>query len=484
MEYRSSSYSELGGIYVMEGNLARAEEFLKRSLEYDVNNVRTRQLLATVCRLRQQPVEAREVLSGILDTDPLNHLAHFEQYLLEPSPAALQRFQSMIRNESPHETYLEIAAYYRNLRRNADALRVLAVAPEQATVRYWQAYLLRDRSPAESRQALDKASSLSPYLVFPFREESIPVFEWAAAVRPTDWKPTYYLGLIYWGLRRDDDARKMFDNTGDRPDYAAAYVTRAFLEKGSNAAKAQSDFERAFSLDKKDWRNWYHLANFYTERGTHDRALTVAEQGGRQYPNEDAIKVLTARAYLNTGRYAGLQFRPCQRDHSPLRGPERHSQSLRSMPRQPGDGGHESGAVRAGDPAIGAFPGEYPERLGTGAPADPDYRVQDYLLTFCYQEMKQPTQAAEAGRASVRIRHDVGCRKRNARSSRSRIGGADFPHRDGAEGARGTRPHCAGRLRAPPRRRVAESFPRPAPARREPSCTLETAIRTRIQRLA
>jgi hypothetical protein len=40
---------------------------------------------------------------------------------------------------------------------------------------------------------------------------------------------------------------------------------------------------------------------------------------------------------------------------------------------------------------------EYPERLGTGAPPDPDLRIQDYLLMFCYQESDTPAKTAEAG---------------------------------------------------------------------------------------
>jgi outer membrane protein assembly factor BamD (BamD/ComL family) len=39
---------------------------------------------------------------------------------------------------------------------------------------------------------------------------------------------------------------------------------------------------------------------------------------------------------------------------------------------------------------------DYPERLGTGAPPDPDFRVQDVLLMFCYQESGAPAKAAEA----------------------------------------------------------------------------------------
>ena len=110
-------------------------------------------------------------------------------------------------------------------------------------------------------------------------------------------------GLIYWGLQRGEDARKMFEAGGDKPDYAPAYISRAFLEKDTNASKAQADYEKAYSLDKKDWRTWYHLASFYLEKGTHEQALTLAVEASRQFPNQDAIKVLVARAYLNNGRY-------------------------------------------------------------------------------------------------------------------------------------------------------------------------------------
>jgi tetratricopeptide (TPR) repeat protein len=395
MQYRSSAYSELGSIYAMEGNLERAEEYLKRSLEYDVNNVHTCQLLATVYRLRKQPVKARETLAKILEIDPLNHLARFEQYLLEPGPAALGRFRSMIRNELPHETYLEIASYYVNLRQDGDALRVLEAAPEHATVRYWQAYLLRQKSPAESRQFLDKASALSPYLVFPFREESIPVFQWAAAARPGDWRPPYYLGLIYWGMQRGADAGKMFEACADRPDYAPAYISRAFLEKDSEPAKAQADYEKAFSLDRKDWRTWYHLANFYTEKGTHDKALSLAVQASQQFPGEDAIKVLAARAYLNNRRYEDCNSVLAKATILPFEGQsDIHNlfvQCLVSQAMVDMKGGRY-------DQAIGQLEHsrEYPERLGTGTPSDPDYRVQDYLSMFCYLESRLPAKAAEA----------------------------------------------------------------------------------------
>ncbi|MCL4402957.1 MAG: hypothetical protein M1436_09900 [Acidobacteria bacterium] len=181
---------------------------------------------------------------------------------------------------------------------------VLEAGPDQATIRYWQAYLLREKSPAESRRVLARAAALSPYLVFPFRQESIPVFQWAAAAMPGDWKAKYYLALIHWGLGRNQEAVRMLQALGNRPDYAPAYVSRAFLEQRTHPASAQADYERAHALGADDWRNSYHLATFYSERGMHEKALKLALDASRRFPNQDLIKILLARSYRkqNCGR--------------------------------------------------------------------------------------------------------------------------------------------------------------------------------------
>jgi hypothetical protein len=44
---------------------------------------------------------------------------------------------------------------------------------------------------------------------------------------------------------------------------------------------------------------------------------------------------------------------------------------------------------------------EYPERLGTGKPADPDYRIQDYFEVFCYEKLNM-TDKVEEARARIK----------------------------------------------------------------------------------
>ncbi|HYK90713.1 MAG TPA: DUF5107 domain-containing protein [Acidobacteriota bacterium] len=395
MKYRSSANCQLGEIYLMEGNSGRALEFLQRALDYDAHNVKALEVLGSACRLLKQPEKAREVLRKILDIDPLNHLARFEEYLLDPDAGKLESFKSMIRNELPHETYLEIAMHYLSLGLEDDALRVLEVAPEYPTIGYWRAYLMREKSPDKSMEVLKKAAALSPYLVFPFREESIPVYQWADKASGGDWKAKYYLGLVYWGLRRHEDALEMLTQCGDKPDYASAYVSRAWLEKEANPRKALADFERALAVDPKDWRNWNHLASYYAEQGMHEKALKLAEEASKLFPDEDLIRILLARSLLNSGRYQAcfdvlqnatiLPFEG-QRDVHELFVQCQICLAMEAMKKS------------RYDDAINRLEGskEFPARLGTGKPQNPDYRVQDYLMMLTYDKIGQASKTEEA----------------------------------------------------------------------------------------
>ncbi len=396
MKYRSGAYGQLGEIYLMEKNLPRAQEFLQRALSYDTQNIRVRQVLATLHRLAGNRAGAEEALNQVLGIDPLNHLARFEKFLLQPDEAARKAFQSMIRNEQPHETYLEIAMYYVGLARVDDALRLLDLAPEQATVRYLQAWLLREKSPERSSQVLRKAAALSPYLVFPYREEMVPVFQWAMQVLPEDWKARYYLGLIFWGLRRPEEALQLLQQCADQPDFAPAYLSRAWLEKEGQPEKALADYEKAYRTDPGQWRTGFYLSGYYGERGMTDKALTLAVALAERFPGEDLIKILLARSYMNSGRYRDcysvlenatiLPFEG-QRDVHELFVQCQICLGMEAMKK-----GDHPEALRRLEGAK-----EYPVRLGTGKPQNPDYRVQDFLMMQIYGKTGEAAKAAEAG---------------------------------------------------------------------------------------
>jgi len=105
-----------------------------------------------------------------------------------------------------------------------------------------------------SKELLNKAFGLSPLLVFPFREESIPVFKWASEALTDDWKTRYYLALIFWDKDRIEEAKELFDACSE-PDYATFYLVRAHFY-----------FEQALKLDEGNWRSWHHLIDFCIDR--------------------------------------------------------------------------------------------------------------------------------------------------------------------------------------------------------------------------
>ncbi|MCW5977241.1 MAG: DUF5107 domain-containing protein [Bryobacteraceae bacterium] len=395
MKYRSSANALLGEVYLVDKKYDRALEFLTRSLDYDVQNIKALQSLSTLYRLRNEREAAGKTLDKILEIDPLDHLARFERYLLTQDQAKLDEFKSLIRNELPHETYLELAMYYVNLGLPAEALRLLGAGPKQAEILYWLAYLQREKAPDKSRQLLEEANRMSPFLVFPFREESIPVFQWANQARPGDWKPKYYLGLIYWGINRRADALSTWDGQADQPDYPTFYVSRAYLRQDSEPARAQKDYERAYALDKDSWRSAYHLGRFYTDRGQHEKALKVAVETSKRFPDADLMKILLARTYLNNGRYQDcygllehatvLPFEG-QRDVHDLYMQCQVSLALTDMKQA-----RYPKAVEWLEKSK-----EYPERLGTGKPHNPDYRIQEYLLAVAYEKSGEQAKAQKA----------------------------------------------------------------------------------------
>jgi hypothetical protein len=214
------------------------------------------------------------------------------------------------------------------------------------------------------------------------------------ADQPGAWKAKYYLGLIDWGLRREEDARRLLDSAGDKPDYATFYTSRAFLEQAADPAQCQADYEKARAVDPKDWRNSKRLTAYYASRGMNDKALEVAESAAKQFPKEDVIKVTLARAYMNAGRYhechatlehAAILPAEGQSDVYSLFADCEIAMALEGM---------KQGNYTQAEPLLEASK-VYPEQLGTGKPADPDYRVQDYLLMLCYQKSNDAAKAAE-----------------------------------------------------------------------------------------
>lgn len=393
VELRGAAWTELAKLAVRAGDLARAGADAGRSLEFNQRNLEARQLIALVLRLRGSPDEAHAALNALLAIDPLSTFGGFEKALAEGGDAAMRAFVGGVRNEMPQETFLELAAWYQDLGRPAEAGQVLKLAPQTAEILYWRARL--EASDAEATALLRKAEEASSERVFPFRAESAEVLRWAAS-RSASWRPRYYLGLVHWGAGNLDEARRLFDECGEKPDYAPFYAARALILEKASQERSMADFERAARVDPSQWRFGKMLVERQLRQGARAAALETARRYSAQSPDNYILSMLHARALIANGRHqeaadrlARLQVLPYE-DGTEGRRLHREAQLMLAIE-----------ALRKGDPALslGSIDAArlWPENLGAGKPypADVDERLEDFLAAQCLSRRGESAAASE-----------------------------------------------------------------------------------------
>jgi tetratricopeptide (TPR) repeat protein len=344
------------------------------------------------------PAKAREMLARIEAADPLNHMARYELYRLKPTTSSLEQFQCKIRNELPHETYLEIALYYHSLSLNMEARQILSFIQEYPVASYWMAYLWKEENPQQAQTYLSQALEMSPLLVFPYREETIPILQWALNHFPDEWKTKYYLALVLWSKGRVEEAQQLLQECG-QPDFAPFYIARAYFLMEKHPQMAKQDLEKAVEVNSSSWRNWFRLIRFLNQQGLSQEALAVTDKAVKQFPEEIPIRIERVRALMTQKCFAeALDI----------------LENSVVLPSEGATGVHSLfvqchiqlglEAIRQNDykSAIQYLERsqEYPENLGTGKPYAPDFRLQEYLMALCFERLGE-SQIAETLRRSI-----------------------------------------------------------------------------------
>ncbi len=393
MEYRSAAYVQISGLHLQKKNYTKAREYAKKALDYNRYNITAYEFLVSAFRKLNKTDESRKTLETLLEIDPLNHFAHFEQYLLNPLPETLKTFTSAIRNELPFETYLELAIEYSNQGFAEEAIKVLEQSPESPTVNYWLAYLNRIKYPDKSQQYLRRAVEMSARMVFPFRLETIPVLSWAQE-QNSSWKTTYYLGLIYWRILRTETAKELFMKCGDLPEYAPFYLARGvlFQKDISKIQSVDNDFKRANELDPKEWRTWHYLNDYLGATGSFQQELENSKKAITLFPDNPALGIDYAKALMNNDKLSESIKILTSIDVLPFEGAregydvyERANVSLAVNFLEKKK--YKKVFKYLNDSKI------YLENLGAGKPYDPDTRLQDYIAAYCETQLGNQKEA-------------------------------------------------------------------------------------------
>lgn len=373
---RSAAYEKLAEMYLLDKNWAKAEHYALRSKEFNQMNLSADHVLMVVYRKTNQREKAKALIDPLLEDLPLYHAARFEQlYQGEGSGHPIDDLQSLIRNELPFETYMELAEWYESVGCTEEALSLLSCAGNYPIALYKQAYLLHQAgNDDESRGMLQRAGALSPAMVFPFRPSSLKALEWAKTVQP-DWKIDYYEALIRWANQDKAKALELLENCGEA-DYAPFYLSRASLKEGESRL---ADLLKAEQIEMS-WRTGFALINHYVANNQWQKAVETGKKYTKKYPSNYYIGLKYAKALCETGQYqpcisllSRMQVLPNEGSYAG-RAVYREANLYRAMEQL----SHKN--YKQVMKSVEASK-EWPENLGVGKPYDDmiDSRLEDYL---------------------------------------------------------------------------------------------------------
>ena len=216
----------------------------------------------------------------LIERYPLFHAARYE---LEG-----EAFRRYIRNELPHETYMELGSWYAESGLCDDAQKFFLYAGADCPMaRIRAAHLSKDVS------ALDKIAAIPADSVFPFRRESLPALRWAAKEHDS-WKFKYYLAVALASFHLDSTADALFAACGDKPDESVFYMVRSARRTGKERL---ADLERAKSLGDS-WRVGRALCQHYADVKDYAGMLAVAKDYVASYPKKNPIQISYADALV------------------------------------------------------------------------------------------------------------------------------------------------------------------------------------------
>jgi tetratricopeptide (TPR) repeat protein len=374
-EYAPAANLQLAEMRFVEGDRTAARGYAGRALEDDRLNVGAQRLRAVLNR--GDAAQSDRAIDEMLALDPLSHFARFERFRTHGTEVAQREFVDGIRNELPHETYLELAAWYHRIGLNDDAAAVLALAPDVPLVSLWRAFLASARGKKEEISGqLDRGLSRSTGLAFPHRHEDAPVLLWAESQRP-HWRTKYMLALLYWSLGRRADAGEWFGKCGGDPDEAAFYMARGSFFK-TDSARGRADYLHALKIAPGEWRTSYNAVNFLNEQGLHAQALSISTEAVRRFHGSYVLQFQHARTLLFNNDFAAgraildtlviLPFEGARYGREAFREASLLSAVSAVLKKE-----YDEALRLIGNGRL------WPERLGAGKPYDVDTRMEDYL---------------------------------------------------------------------------------------------------------
>ena len=391
-QYKHAALIRLGYLSMAADNWHGAEERLDAVLETDAGNEEAANARLVVLRKLGEKDIALKAIDRMLALNPLNHHARFEKYLLTRTQNDRDAFTSMIRQELPFETYLEMAIHYNDRWKLADeALLLLELSPEHPIVHLWAGYIEGQLGRAEAQAHLTKAVAGKPDFIFPFRSETLRPLGWATG-KSDSWKLKYYEALIRWNNHETAKARALFTACGLTPDYAPFYLAKAALfEASADIVKDQRNatvlecLERAYVLDPGNWRVASRLGSFVSDSGDPVRALAIARENFKRHPDSYMVHLQYAQELIKNKQYVKALSEmdkvvtlPAEMDFdAPVMFKDANIFYAIDLMKSK----KWTTAIKHLKQAQ-----TWPERMGAGEPYKPDNRITAFMMAYAYSQ--------------------------------------------------------------------------------------------------
>jgi len=379
--YRSAAYTEISKLYLLQQEYAKSMEYAQKSLINNQYNIEGLQLVYLAGKLAGKDREAEIAGNQILVLEPLNHFVRFEKYFNHQKETEILDFQKNIRCEMREQSYLELGIWYYSLGLTDRSKTVLGLAPENAETAYWQAFLAH--TSANEQQAgllLKKAASLPSDFVFPFREESEAVLQWAVQ-QSTDWQSRYYLSLLYRSRNDREKAFNLIAAVTDKISFAPFFAFRATLT--DDIVLQENDLKKAASLSPGEWRYTHELTCFYLKKGDNKKALEVISAFYKKNQGHFPTGLMYVRTLLKNGAYARAEEVLSKINFLPSEGdPDGHllyrAAKLLLAAEAISKGNMETAKQKIAEARL------WPRNLGVGKPYDEniDARLEDWLQSM------------------------------------------------------------------------------------------------------
>jgi Tfp pilus assembly protein PilF len=392
VEYRSEAYTGLSNIYLKQKNWDKALNYASKAISFNQYNIAALQISSIVYRYKDNHQAADSLLNSILSYDPLNHFALFEKYLWQSSEENKKHFTEIITNEQPAQTYLELAISYYDNGCIAESEKVLELCPTNALAGYWKAFL-QSKQNSSFVSLLNDADNLSPEFVFPFRSEDEEMLLWAKQ-QSTNWKPKYYLALLYKARNRNSESQQLFKTCGNEPEFAPFYAARAAVLAGVSDGQALTDLKKAIELNRNEWRYHKLLSEYYIDHKESEKALEIAELFYKAHPNNYIIGMLYAKTLLLNKRYHDCSALLSRINILPFEGATigrelYHEAELMQAINEMNNKNYTKAL------SFISYAKKWPPNLGVGKPYQEniDERLEDWISYLCYAKMGKSQQA-------------------------------------------------------------------------------------------